>query len=377
MDILKAVTRDFFKWRYPVVDDNTPYIHSGIKWICAAQDSGSDDGVARDYHLIKGWRSSYPETTGYIIPTMFQYYHTYGDEDIRDRALRMADWLVSIQLPCGGIQAGTIDDGIDTPTVFNTGQVIMGWARAFDETKNKSYLEALKKAADWLVDIQSPDGSWCTGKSPCAAFTGNVYYVRVAWALGEAWRLTLSEDYRSACIKNISWTIKHQNVCGWFSNNCLSDREYPLLHTIGYAMRGLLEAGLLLDNSAFITAAKKTADNLMRNQLSDGSLYGRYDCKWSPNVTYKCLTGIAQTSIVWLKLYQFLQNKDYLKAVKKANRYLKSTINLDSSNQGIYGGVKGSIPVWAVYGKYQYLNWAVKFVVDALMLEKTINNQTI
>src|ERR1035437_7867019 len=41
-------------------------------WLCAAQDKSAthEGGVARDFSLIKGWASSYPETTGYIIPTM-------------------------------------------------------------------------------------------------------------------------------------------------------------------------------------------------------------------------------------------------------------------------------------------------------------------
>jgi hypothetical protein len=41
-------------------------------WLCAAQDNSAskDGGVARDFSLLKGWSTSYPETTGYIIPTM-------------------------------------------------------------------------------------------------------------------------------------------------------------------------------------------------------------------------------------------------------------------------------------------------------------------
>ena len=46
-----------------------------INWICRAQDcsKSKDGGVARHFSLINGWSSSYPETTGYIIPTMIHY----------------------------------------------------------------------------------------------------------------------------------------------------------------------------------------------------------------------------------------------------------------------------------------------------------------
>ena len=42
-----------------------------MDWLCEAQDRSrsADGGVARDYSLVKGWATSYPETTGYIVPT--------------------------------------------------------------------------------------------------------------------------------------------------------------------------------------------------------------------------------------------------------------------------------------------------------------------
>ena len=40
-------------------------IHEGIAWLGRAQDHSvsNDGGVARDFSLIKGWATSYPETT--------------------------------------------------------------------------------------------------------------------------------------------------------------------------------------------------------------------------------------------------------------------------------------------------------------------------
>src|SRR5688500_2209998 len=41
-------------------------------WLSAAPDFSAthDGGVSRHYSLINGWGASYPETTGYIVPTM-------------------------------------------------------------------------------------------------------------------------------------------------------------------------------------------------------------------------------------------------------------------------------------------------------------------
>ena len=48
-------------------------IEEGMAWLARAQDcsTSADGGVARHYSLLDGWSTSYPETTGYIIPTFF------------------------------------------------------------------------------------------------------------------------------------------------------------------------------------------------------------------------------------------------------------------------------------------------------------------
>jgi hypothetical protein len=33
----------------------------------------------------------------------------------------------------------------------------------------------------------------------------------------------------------------------------------------------------------------------------------------------------------------------------------------------VRGGVPGSFPIWGGYGTYEYLNWAAKFLADALL----------
>ena len=46
-----------------------------IAWLGRAQDGSAtqDGGVARDFSLLTGWATSYPETTCYIVPTKFKY----------------------------------------------------------------------------------------------------------------------------------------------------------------------------------------------------------------------------------------------------------------------------------------------------------------
>src|SRR5690606_29134658 len=95
-------------------------IAAGAAWLARAQDctASADGGVARDFSLVRGWATSYPETTGYIVPTMLALADHLGDPAYRDRARRMLDWLASIQLPDGGFQGGRVDMTPVVPVTF-------------------------------------------------------------------------------------------------------------------------------------------------------------------------------------------------------------------------------------------------------------------
>lgn len=83
-------------------------ITAAIRWLCHAQDCSAshDGGVARHYSLLDGWATSYPETTGYIVPTILDCANDLRSVSLRERARQMLDWLISIQLPNGGFQGG-------------------------------------------------------------------------------------------------------------------------------------------------------------------------------------------------------------------------------------------------------------------------------
>lgn len=159
---------------------------------------------------------------------------------------------------------------------------------------------------------------------------------------------------------------------GWFRNNCLTDPAQPLLHTIAYCIRGILEVGILENNQNYITIAKKAAGALMDKQGQDGFLAGRFNKEWEPTVSWSCLTGDAQISIIWGKLYQLTKKATYLECMQKINRYLMKCQIFKTDNTDLKGGMPGSNPISGDYGKFEILNWAAKFFIDALMLEVSI-----
>ncbi|MEO7761169.1 MAG: prenyltransferase/squalene oxidase repeat-containing protein [Casimicrobiaceae bacterium] len=352
-----------------------PGIHKTIagamNWLVMAQDNSTsrDGGVARAYSLIRGWTSSYPETTGYIIPTFLEYARRTGSATALARARRMLGWLLEIQLPCGGFQGGRIDSKPVVPVVFNTGQILLGLASG--EREFGGCRDALRRAADWLVDVQDADGCWRNYPSPFAGAGDKTYDTHAAWGLLEAERIEPNRGYGEAGIENIRWALSQQHENGWFANCCLSDATTPLTHTLGYALRGVVEAWRFTVNPALLVAARRTADGLLSAQRSDGFLPGQLRSDWSASAQWAGLSGMSQIAICWLMLYQDCADARYLQAAVAANRYVRRSVLFDVSGE-IAGGVKGSFPIDGAYCEYEYPAWAAKFLIDSLFLETDI-----
>lgn len=344
--------------------ENSSHLKEAIAWIYRAQDATPDRGVSHSYLIGKGWISSYPETTGYIIPTLLNWYRISGDEESKSRAIEMANWELTIQLE-GGAVPGLSNK---KPVVFDTGQVIFGWLSAYIETKNRKYLEAAIKAGDWLIENIDKDYVWRIHGNP-GTDEIHVYNVRVAWALLELSRITGNERYRTYMEGFLEWALKQELHRGWFKYNCLNDNKYPLLHTIAYTAQGFLESGVILKDDRCINAAIRTSEELINHVSSNGRIPGRFDSDWKPSTRWSCLTGMAQSSIIWQRLYTITGNVKFKAASEKVNNFLKKTHDISSKNPGIRGGIKGSFPLNGAYGRYRVLNWATKFFIDALLLE--------
>ncbi|NJM53873.1 MAG: hypothetical protein HC846_11075 [Blastocatellia bacterium] len=133
---LNLWTRDIFDARRS--PKSTPiHLQETLNWLKNAHDASGKRGVAGGFSVIDGWLAPYPETTGYIIPTFYDYADFSGENEWRERAAAMADWEIEVQMPNGAVQAGLYKgkDAKQVEAVFNTGQVILGWCRAFIETK--------------------------------------------------------------------------------------------------------------------------------------------------------------------------------------------------------------------------------------------------
>lgn len=353
------------------LDERLNAIRKAVDWLLFNQSIHDDHGFG-SFYLTSGWLSSYPETSGYIVPTLLDYGRHSGT-NLLDAATQCADWLVSIQKPSGGWQGGYLHDN-RPEVVFNTGQVIRGLTAVYTETQNTEYLESAIKAADWLCSIQHPHGYW--DRHTYLGIT-RVFDTYVAAPLVELYGLTHDEKYREAAVRQCAWVInERQRPNGWFEDcdNTAHLNSQPITHTIAYTIDGLLDVGRSLQNEAFINAAALSANKLFSIFNTKKYLSARFDSNWRGTADYVCLTGCAQIAIIWLKLFELTENVQYLNAGLKLNDFLISCqCNID--NRDIHGAIPGSFPAWGAYAKFGYPNWATKYFIDSLLLEARLLSQ--
>src|SRR5699024_10315812 len=250
------------------------------------------DGVSARYELQKKrWAGAYPETTGYIIPTFYDYAVFASVPDFAERAYRMATWEADIQLENGAVRAGTLDSETITPTIFNTGQVLFGWTRAWLETRDSRFCDAALRAATWLVAAQDGDGAWRRFGSPYTSHSLNSYNTRTAYGLAKVGSAFDEHRFLDAAAANVEWAITNAHENTWLDNNDLQDNSAPLTHTIAYALRGILEVGVICHEQRYVDFATRMAHAVAGAQRHDGALPGRVDQQWRGRGLSGCARG--------------------------------------------------------------------------------------
>ena len=347
-------------------------VREGLAWLGRAQDQSltHDGGVARHFGVGVGWAASYPETTGYIVPTMLEHARRRSDDLLRERARRMLEWLVRIQLPCGGFQGGMVNQMPVVPVTFNTGQILLGLAAGAADFGG-AYWEPMLAAAKWLIETQDPDGCWRRFPTPFAKEGEKAYETHVAWGLIEADRRAPGHGFAEAARRNVRWAISHQRGNGWFDRCCLSDPAKPLTHTIGYVLRGIVEVHRFFDDPSLLEAARLTADGIMTAIPSNGALPGKLNSEWRSGASWTCLTGNVQIAHSLLILYDKTGHQPYRDCAYLLNRFVRRTTRIDGPDEA-RGAVRGSYPIDGDYGRFQYLNWATKFAIDSYTIERDL-----
>lgn len=356
---------------FPIGSDRE-HLAATIRWLCAAQDAAGGNGVSAAFSLVSGWDAPYPETSGYILATFLASGDFLGDASLHARARRIADWEIEIQAPGGGVLSRP---GKPETRVFNTGQVVLGWLALFERTRDSRFLEAARRAGDYLAGLQESDGTW-QRDTYCGART---YHARTDWGLLRLAKLSGDERYADAARRNLRWVMRQQQANGWF-RNCGFNDEDPITHVIDYTLIGVLECALL-DAAAFdrspIDLISRSADAICDcvDRPGIGGIAGMipasFDSEWRSRDRTSCLTGNAQLAYTLLRLHGLAPNRRYLAAADTLIAALKGTQALGAAPACVRGALPGSFPMHSGYFANGYPNWGAKFFADALLASLT------
>lgn len=332
-----------------------------IQWLRRSIDINRGNGSSAFYHPLKGWASAYPETTGYLIPTMIKVGQNTKDDGLISRAMNCADWLCNIQLADGHFPAGP--GGTMNPNVFDTGQIILGLTTAYKEWNCDHYFEALNRSVNKLLEIQEKDGSWqkdayVKGYSPA-------YYSRVVWAVLMANEVLNIPGLEDKMVKSLEYYSNQITEHNSFDNWGFRTGEAALTHTIAYTIRGFLESGQLLQDSRHMTIAEDITMEIIELLETKGKLAGSYRSDWQGDYSFICVPGHFQMVVLFNRIYN-LTNQEGLK--KWAELLFREAQKAQAffPIKGIKGGYPGSSPVWGKYQRFKWLNWSVKFYLDAV-----------
>lgn len=264
--------------------------------------------------------NAYPEVTGYLVPTLFDY----GREE---QALRLVAWLLSVQQRDGSFA----DPDFGRPYPFDTGQVLRGFLRALDHLSGVE--DACRRACEYLCSQMIREGRGgfvrqyddCRGAVPESI---HLYALPPLIEAGQRLRESKYSDFARQC---------HAFYCAQadaFQSNTLT-------HFLAYELDAALDLGMT-------DASRSCLEILRQRQTLQGGVSG------IPHANWVCVPALGQLALCWHKAGQ-------LEAASRALACMEAL-------QRPSGGFRGSEGVGANYFSEVELSWAVKYYLDARLL---------
>ncbi|WP_428963788.1 beta-L-arabinofuranosidase domain-containing protein [Micromonospora fluostatini] len=342
-------------------------LNDALTWVCAAHDATGRRGVSAGYDLRTGWQPTYPETSGYLIPTLLRGATALDRPELADRAAEIGEWLLDLQRPDGSFPGGTGVDG--PPVVFDTGQILLGLLALWRATGEQPLLDTAVGAGDWLLAAQQPTGAWLSHFD-----TPNTYSSRVTWALAELWRATGEPAYLAGVRRSLDWLLDQVRPDGWIDAMAFSADHTAWTHTIGYALRGLLRCADLVATELpeparrGVDAAVACAVRLaaLRTDLHP-LLPGEIGPGFTPLVGYACLTGDAQLVTIWLDVARRTGDETLRERCGAVLDRLAQLQVRQPLEPATVGALAGSWPLSGGFEPLAFPNWAAKFLADAVL----------
>ncbi len=319
-------------------------------------------GSSHSYSPLWGWAKPYPETTGYLIPTLLAWAQRSGAEALLQRAEAFAQWLMALQHAEGWWAGGVV--GGNRPSVFNTAMIVDGLsAYSAMQGGNADALESARRGWHWLMAITEPDGAWRRG-SYVPGYTPSYY----AYAVAAAWRTAdrLNTGHTFEVLRQaLRFYATYLRSDGTLACAGLKPGAWAFTHTIAYALQGLWEAASYAEEADIARRVAAACRALSEVILQRGFIAGRYRDAWRGDYTFTSPVGNAQLSVLLRTVGAQIGDAAL---VRCADLALAEALKHQcwKANPNVRGALPGSAPFWGPYMRWRYPNWGAKFLLDAL-----------
>lgn len=334
---------------------------SAMEWLIHAAKKMKFNGFPHSRWLylpeIFAWRSSYPETSGYLIENLIER-NIWHHELQLTIAQKTANWLLEQQSPSGYFYAGLKKH---KPSIFNTAQII-GGLHLFQKRKQvEKYNECIFNAHNWFIRQINKEGIWQAGLYVDSWFS--VYYAHALWKYLEIDLHYFNGNNLDLLTKSYTHLLGKAQIA-LSANSSFYPNKPCLSHTLAYALQGLLECAKILKDGQRIQWVYDSLKNINERSLVRQQFPAEFHNETSWNATYICTTGHAQFASLYYQLYADLQEPW---ALETAEQLMFDLINIQYKNHkpGINGAFPASYPVWKPYFPFRIVNWTQKFFLDA------------
>ena len=322
----------------------------------------------------------YPEITGYYASTMrFLYSHEKND-DFLQRSKASCDWLINLFDSYGGIIQGISPEKKPLKFVyaFDTAICAKGILDCYEISKDEKYLTYAKKLNQWITEhALNSDGTikpLFDLESKKFVSSKDVWYkqygclhIKIIMSLLAEYRITNNESLLSNALDIANNINNFQNDDG--SIRLHPDDKVINLHTLCYALEGLLYCYYITKEKTFLNFCKNALKWCDQQIASDGSIDLWFNSKYHSKSSYP-IAQIIRIKILISKLTNSLES-EYFPNLEFLNTLQSTNTNLRSQG-GFYEEFYKSLFNWKKRLKVN--SWASMFALQALFWHDEISN---
>jgi len=284
-------------------------------------------GLVHSYDVEKCcWVKPYPEVTGYLLSYFSKYFYT-----LPKKILDSADYLLKIQHLSGGYPSFCNGRYLFT---FDTAQIMNGFASLYKKTNMEVYLNAAKKCADFIINMQTNNGAMFpmyntrlkgkyVNKNGQWGINFSAIQVKNIEGLLLMYELTNDSRYLDSAIKLKNYGKKYCDL--------------TFTHPGAYCLEGLMSIG----ENDFVR--KKLEKEIIPRIQSNGFL------PYSPNFSYAYVSGSVQIGILlykvgleeiaysilkWARKIQLNHNSGGLFQYANSNSSLNNDVHIEINSWG-------------------------------------------